>query len=202
MNVLGGRKAVVPQYAAETVSREILSRLERRRASLAGDAQATQVEVGAVVAEARARYGEAALPPSYFEALARELVPALGERWRALAAPYTTLEARGFGVWRGGDLVARIAYLFAGLVVGGLCVWAPFIPIWEKWFPFALAVGAFWLPDAQVAWQRGRYARQLGGVVRDFARLQPRLEEAVRLDELLPPQGPPAVPSPGEGPRK
>jgi hypothetical protein len=174
-----------PEYAAETVSREILARLERRRASLAGDAGATAAEITAALTEARARYDEAGLPPPYFAALARELGPVLAERWRAVAEPYVALEGRGFGVWRGGDLIARLAFLFAGLVAGGLCVWAPFIPIWEKWFPFALAVAAFWLPDAQVAWHRGRYARQLGAIVRDAARLQPRLEAAVRLGDLL-----------------
>jgi hypothetical protein len=180
---------LVPEFAADNMTREILTRLERRRGALAADARAADQEIAAALDEARARYDEAALPPSYFAALARELAPALGERWRGLAVPFTALEARGFGVWRGGDLISRITYLFVGLVVGGLCVAAPFIPIWGDWFPFALAVAAFWLPDAQVAWQRGRYARALGAVVRDFGRAQPRLNEAVRLPELL---GPPA----------
>jgi hypothetical protein len=178
---------MVPEYGAETVSRDILTRLERKRASLVGDARATQAEVAAALAETRARYDEAGLPASYFDALAREIVPTLGDQWRALAAPFTALERRSFGAWRGGDLIARVVYVFTGLVVGGVCVWAPFIPIWEKWFPIALAVAAFWLPDAQVAWQRRRYARQLGDVVRDFTRQQLRLEEAVRLPELLAP---------------
>src|SRR5262249_54361801 len=125
----------------------------------------------------------------------REIAPGLAEQWRGLAAPFTMLEKRAFGAWRGGDLIARIVYVFTGLVLGGFCVWAPFIPIWERWFPIPLAVAPFWLPDAQVAWQRGRYARQLGGVVRDFARLQPRLEEAVRLPDLL------ALATPAEGER-
>src|SRR4029079_14042752 len=150
----GAGKAVVPQFSAETVSREVLARLEQRRPALAGDAAATETEVSAALAEARARYVEAALPASYFEALAREVGGAVGARWRTVAAPYTALEARGHGVWRGGDLVARLVYVFGGLLLGGLCVAAPFIPIWEKWFPFALAFLGFWLPDAQVAWHR------------------------------------------------
>jgi hypothetical protein len=181
---------MVPEYGAETVSRDILTGLERRRATLVGDADATQAEVATALAEARARYDEAGLPASYFEALAGEITRDLGPRWRALAAPFTALERRDFSLWRGGDLIARVVYVLTGLVVGGFCVWAPFIPIWEKWFPIALAVAAFWLPDAQVAWQRGRYARRLGDVVRDFARLQPRLEEAVRLPDLLAPAAP------------
>ncbi len=83
--------------------------------------------------------------------------------------------------------------MFLGLVVGGLCVAAPFIPIWEKWFPFALAVAAWWLPDAQAAWHRRRYAGRLGAIVRDVGLRQPALEARVSLAELLPP--------PGAGPR-
>ena len=111
-----------------------------------------------------------------------------------MAAPYTALEAAGYRVWRGGDLVARLVYVFGGLLLGGLCVAAPFIPIWEKWFPFALAFVGFWLPDAQVAWHRRRYARELGRIVRDIRRAQPRLEEAVKMDDLL-------AADPGEGER-
>jgi hypothetical protein len=176
---------VLPEFSADAVSRQLLARLERQRAALAGDAAATEAEVTAELALVRARYAEESLPSPYVEALARELGPAIGARWRRVAAAYTALEGRGFGIWRGGDLVARLAYVFAGLALGGICVALPFIPIWEKWFPFALAVGGYFLPDAQLRWHRYRYARQLGEVVRDFAALQPRLEEAVKLTDLL-----------------
>jgi hypothetical protein len=176
---------VLPEFSADTITRKVLARLERQRATLAGDATATEAAVTAELAEARVRYAEEALPGAYFEALARELGPAIGPRWRRVAAAYTDLEGRGFGIWRGGDLVARLAYVFAGLALGGLCVALPFIPIWEKWFPFALSLAGYFLPDAQMRWQRRRYARQLGEVVRDFAALQPRLEEAVKLTDLL-----------------
>ncbi len=176
---------MLPEFSADTVTRQVLARLERQRATLAGDPAATEAEVTAELALMRVRYVEEALPLPYFEALARELGPAIGSRWRRVAAAYTALEGRGFGIWRGGDLVARLGYVFAGLALGGLCVALPFIPIWEKWFPFALSIGGYFLPDAQMRWQRRRYARQLGDVVRDFATLQPRLEEAVKLTDLL-----------------
>jgi hypothetical protein len=176
---------VLPEFSADAVTREVLARLERQRGALAGDPAATEATVTAELASTRARYAEEGLPAPYFEALARELGPALGPRWRRVAAAYTALEGRGFGIWRGGDLVARLAYVFAGLALGGLCVALPFIPIWEKWFPFALAAAGYFLPDAQLRWQRRRYARQLGDIVRDFSALQPRLEQAVKLTDLL-----------------
>jgi hypothetical protein len=183
---------VLPQFSADAIAREVLSRLERQRGALAGDAPGTEAEVRTGLAEARARYAEEGLPAPYFEALARELASGIGPRWRGVAAPYSELEGRGFGIWRGGDLLARLAFVFAGLALGGLCVALPFIPIWEKWFPFALAVGGYFLPDAQARWQRHRYARQLGEIVRDFGALQPQLEAAVKLTDLL------AEPQPGQ----
>lgn len=176
---------MLPEFSADTITRQVLARLERERAALASDGKATEAAVTTELTLARARYAEAALPAPYFEALARELGPAIGPRWRRVAAAYTALEGRGFGIWRGGDPVARLAYVFAGLALGGLCVALPFIPIWEKWFPFALSIAGYFLPDAQLRWQRHRYARQLGEIVRDFSALQPRLEEAVKLTDLL-----------------
>jgi len=185
------------EFAARRVASEVLGHLERRRADIAADDAAVRAELERALAPLRDAYRESALPAAYFEALEQELRDVIPGRWRAPAAAFTALEARGFGSWRGGDVYARVAYVFLGLVVGGLCVAAPFIPIWEKWFPFALAVAAWWLPDAQAAWHRRRYAGRLGAIVRDVGLRQPALEARVSLAELLPPAGPPA----GTGPR-
>ena len=137
----------------------------------------------------RAAYVDSELPQAYFDGLERELRASLPAAWRAVAVPFTALEGRGFGRWRGGDLIARLTYVLAGLTLGGLIVWLPFIPIWEKWVPFALAFGGWWLPDAQVAWHRRRYGRDLGRIVRRLESCQPALEAGVPMTDLLPPGG-------------
>jgi hypothetical protein len=172
------------EWAAARVATEVMDHLERRRDALAGDQAAVRREVESALVPLRAAYGESALPASYFAALEEEVRQVLPERWQAAAARFTALERRGFGSWRGGDVYARLAYVFAGLVVGGLCVEAPFIPIWEKWFPFALGVLAWWLPDAQSLWHRRRYARELGKIVGAVAARQPAMEARVSLKEL------------------
>jgi hypothetical protein len=172
------------EFAARRVASEVLGRLERRRAEIAGDEAAVRAELERALVPLRDAYRESAPPPAYFQALEQELREVIPGRWRGPAQAFTALEARGFGSWRGGDVHARLAYVFLGLVVGGLCVWAPFVPIWEKWFPFALAVAAWWLPDAQAAWHRRRYAGRLGAIVRDIGLRQPALEARVSLAEL------------------
>jgi hypothetical protein len=80
-----------------------------------------------------------------------------------------------------------VVYVLGGLLVGGLCVALPFIPIWEKWFPLAVGALGWWLPDAQALWHRRRYARALGRIVGAVAARQPALEARVSLKELASP---------------
>lgn len=194
------------EFAARKVTREVIEHLERRRADIVGDEAAVRGELGHALAPLRDAYRESALPPAYFAALEQEIREIVPPHWRAAAAPFTALEARGFGSWRGGDVYARVAYVFIGLLVGGLCVELPFIPIWEKWFPFALAGGAWWLPDAQSAWHRRQYARRLGAIVTDVGSRQKALEARVSLAELLPDEGAsrdgPAGPAGSKGPSR
>jgi hypothetical protein len=182
---------VLPEFSAQTVTLSVLAHLERRRHAIADDPARVQTEVTAALVPVREAYREAELPPAYMEALATEIVQSVPERWRALATRYSALEARDFDVWRGGDPIARLTYVLLALLIGGMIIWAPFIPIWDKWLPFVLAGGAWWLPTAQVAWQRRRYANALGAIARDVGAVQPRLDEHIKVSELL-------LPGPGE----
>jgi hypothetical protein len=172
------------EFSARRVATEVVTSLERRREAIAGDDAAVRAELEAALAPLRAQYAESALPPAYFAALEEELRQVLPERWRGPAAEFTALERRHFGSWRGGDVYARVVYVLAGLTVGGLCVAAPFIPIWEKWFPLLVAGVSWWLPDLQALWHRRRYARSLGRLVGSVAARQPAMEARVSLKEL------------------
>jgi len=182
---------LLAEYSAQAVAAELLGHLERHRAAIVADDAKVRGETRVALARVERAYRDAELPATYLGALVAELESALPEQWRALAAPFTELERGGFGIWRGGDLVSRVVYVFAGLAIGGLCVAAPFIPIWEKWFPFALAAGGWWLPDAQVWFHRRRYARRLGQLVRQMGGAQAALDRVVTVADLLPPDDPP-----------
>jgi hypothetical protein len=178
---------MTPEFAIAKVAVDVVAHLERHRETAARDERATAREVETALAPIRAAYRESELPPAYFTALEAELRGALPAAWRAVAVPFTALEARGFGRWRGGDLSARLIYVLGGLTLGGLIVWLPFIPIWEKWVPFALAISGWWFPDAQVAWHRRRYGRELGRIIKRLEASQPAIEARVPMNELLPP---------------
>jgi hypothetical protein len=180
---------VLPEFTARAVSTEVIEHLERRRPEIAADPDKVRAETDAILEQKRKVYAGYELPAAYMDALVKEVTATVPERWRVGALAYTRLESRGFELWRGGDVIARLTYLFAGLTLGGIIVALPFIPIWEKWFPFALAVAAFWLPDAQTFWLRRRYARQLGQIVANVERAQPALDEHITVADLLPPEG-------------
>jgi hypothetical protein len=181
---------VLPEFSAERVTLDVLEHLERRRLAIVHDEALVRAEVREALVPIKKAYEEAELPMPYYDALAAEVEETVPVEWRTRALAFTDGEKREFGLWRGGDPIARITYVFIGLVIGGLCVELPFIPIWEKWFPFVLAIAGWWVPTAQVAWHRRRYARALGGIALKVASAQPRIDAAVSTNDLLlPPKG-------------
>jgi hypothetical protein len=179
---------VLPEFSAQEVTLQVLDRLERRRAQVVEDPALVDAEVTETLATVEKSYHEAELPLGYFESLKSEVRAIVPAEWQKVARPFTQREAAEFRLWRGGDVVARLTYVFLALMIGGFIVWAPFIPFWEKWFPFALSASAWWLPDAQVAWHKRRYARRLGEIARRMGELQPRLDGMVTTEELLLPE--------------
>ena len=176
------------EFSASRVTLQVLEHLERHRHTIVGDEALVRAEVQKALVPIHAAYEEAQLPQPYYAALEAEVVAAVPAAWRATALAYTEREKREFGLWRGGDPVARVTYVFLGLLIGGLCVELPFIPIWEKWFPFLLAASAWWLPTSQVAWHKRRYARALGAIALNLARVQPQLNGTIRTEDLLLPE--------------
>lgn len=173
-------------FSARAVATDVLEQLERRREAIAADPDLAVTAFAKAMVPWRTAYHESELPLAYFDALEDELRAVLPLRFRSLAGPFTELERSGYGSWRGGDVYARLLYVLVGLTVGGLIIAAPFIPIWEKWFPLALAVAAWWLPDAQAAWHRRRHARQLGAIAVEMGHRQAALEARVTVRELAP----------------
>ena len=178
---------MVEEYSARAVTTRVIEHLERRRAAIVDSDEAVRAEITSALEPIRKAYQELELPPSYLKALVEEIDDALPIRWRRAAQAFTRLEQTGFGAWRGGDVAARISFVGIGFIIGLLCLRAPFIPIWEKWFPFALAVAAWWLPDVQRIWHRRRYARELGEMVTSLGSAQRALDERITMGELLPP---------------
>jgi hypothetical protein len=122
------------------------------------------------LADVRARFLEVFDDQAYFGRLQETLLGVALPRYLADAQKQTALEQRGYGLWRGGDLLARGVYAAAGFAIGIFLVKAPFIPIPTTWdfFAFACLLGAPFIPEAQVWFHKRKYQRALRGIVGDL----------------------------------
>jgi len=140
------------------------------------------------LADVRARFLELFDDPAYFDRVQETVLQVALPRYLAAAQRQTALEQRDYGLWRGGDLVARGVYAAAGFALGLFLVKAPFIPIPTTWdlLAFAFLLAAPFLPDVQVWLLKRRHRAALRAVVDD-------LRDAEVHRELYQPLAPPAA---------
>jgi hypothetical protein len=117
-------------------------------------------------------YAECGGSEEYFALLRHEILETAIPEYVPRAVEQTRLERAGYDLWRGGDPVARAAFGLLGLVLGGLIVAAPFIPIFEDSFAFLLTLAGFLYPEVHRLYYDRRHARFLNRMIRDVERYQ------------------------------
>lgn len=134
-------------------------------------------------------YREAGGTPSYWQALRKEVLENSMPQYIEGAVEQNRLERNGYGVWRRGDPAARVTIGLAGLILGGLIVAAPFIPIWEDTFAFLLALSGFFYPEIKRLYFEYRHTRLLNRLVVEAEKYQrnPRIHYVsnAQIDEEL-----------------
>ena len=91
---------------------------------------------------------------------------------------------RDYGIWRGGDLIARATFALAGFVLGIICVEVPYIPIQAKWFPALLLVLGPLFPDAVMWLHRRRWRKKLEALIEDLRHASETIDTYRPLSEL------------------
>lgn len=122
--------------------------------------------------------------PAYWQRVRGALNDVLLPRYAMVAQKEIELAAREYGIWRGGDLVARGAFAVGGFVAGLFMYETPYIPIYVKWFPAVTMVGAPMIPEAWLWICKKRHERRLQAIVNDLGRASDRLETYRPLSEL------------------
>ena len=120
----------------------------------------------------------------YWQRVRRALDDILLPRYAAIAKSEIALQKRDYGVWRGGDLVARGTFALAGFILGIIAVEVPYIPIEAKWFPALTLIAGPLFPDMIVGWYRWRFRRKLEELVKDLTKASASLETYRPLSEL------------------
>lgn len=132
--------------------------------------------------------------PAWFARIEEKIQEIALPRYLVEAKRQTDLEQRGYGLWRGGDLLSRVVLALGGLCVGAFLVKAPFIPIPTTWDLLIIALGlaAPLLPDFQIALHQRRHRRALRAIVED---LQDAEAKAQLYQPLSSPDPSPALPA-------
>lgn len=181
---------MVPEkYRLATVGRFLLEAFERRRPALAQWTPEVEAalrhEAEEELVQMERQLKELGVDDSKYWHRVRAVVEdILLPRYAAVAREEIALAKREYGIWRGGDLVARGAFAVAGLVLGIFVVELPYIPVYEKWFPALLLIGGPMFPDAAMWWYRRRFQKKLDGIVRDLARASESLDTYRPISEL------------------
>jgi hypothetical protein len=169
----------------------------QRRALLPNEAAGRLREIArAKLAEIRESYEECGGTEGYWNDLEREVLETTLPQYIPAAIEQSRLEKDNYDLWRHGDPSARALFGLIGLVIGGLIVAAPFIPIWEDAFAFALATAGFLYPEIKKTVFDYRHARLLNRLIVEAEKYQRNakihyVSEAqlqAELDEVGPPE--------------
>src|SRR5258708_22518621 len=180
---------VSDKYRLDAVGRYLLEQFELRRpglrewtpqveASLRQQAEAEIVQMERQLKELEID------DPQYWQRVRRVIDDILLPRYAKAATEEIALQKRDYGIWRGGDLVARGAFALVGFILGIIAVEVPYIPIEAKWFPAVLLVAGPMFPEVVLWWYRLRYRKKLDALVRDLAKAGVTLDTYRPLSEL------------------
>ena len=163
-----------PSYDFGNVLFAVLQECEHvRRGLKAEEAEARLTETARrKLQEIRVTYEECGGTPGYWKSLEREVLETALPQYAPAALEQNRLEKTGYDVWRQGDPAARALFGLIGLVIGGLLIAAPFIPIWEDVFAFLLAAAGFLYPDLRKAFFDYGHSRLLNRLIAQAERYQ------------------------------
>ena len=163
-----------PEYDFGNVVFAVLQECEHRRRGVDDEEFDETLSACAreKLAHIRKAYDEMDGSAPYWEALENEVMKVALPQYAAAALEMNRNERENFGMFHRGDFSARLLYALVGLVIGGLIVKLPFIPIFEDLFAFALTAGGFFYPELKRWFYEQRYAKVLNRIVVDAARYQ------------------------------
>jgi len=163
-----------PEYDLGNVVFVVLEDCEHRRRGFDDDEieERLQETARARLAKIKAAFDEFGGSDTYWDAVESEVLETALPQYIAAARDMNALERNRFGVWRGGDPLARFVFALGGLLIGSVLIAIPFIPIFEAMFAFALAAAGALYPEIARFTHERRHFKVLNRLVTDAARYQ------------------------------
>jgi hypothetical protein len=170
----------------------------QRRALLPNEAEARLKEIArAKLAEIHESYTELGGTGAYWQQLEREVIETALPQYIPEAIEQTRLERDNYDLWRQGDPAARALFGLLGLIIGGLIIKAPFIPIFEDTFAFLLTAAGLLYPEVKKTYFDYRHSRRLNRLITHAEKYQKNEKlhymSQARLQEELEEVGGPAA---------
>lgn len=163
-----------PEYDFGNVVFAVLTECEHRRRGF-DDAELDRqllATARAKLAKIKAAYDEFGGAPSYWESLETEVLKTALPQYTVAAKEMNALEREKFGVWRGGDPLARIAFAVGGLLLAWVLFFVPFVRLFEAAFMVTLVATGFFFPDIKRFTHERRHTRLLNRLVAEAAAYQ------------------------------
>jgi hypothetical protein len=163
-----------PEYDFGSVVFVVLGECEHRRRSFDRDELEFRLQEAAKakLKKIKAAYDEFGGSPAYWKALETEVLETAMPQYIKAAEEMNAHERNSFGVWRGGDPLARAVFGISGLVIGGILIVLPFVPIFETMFAFALAAAGVLFPEIKRYTHERRHFKVLNRIIGEAAAYQ------------------------------
>jgi hypothetical protein len=169
------------RFSLPFIAQLLIAAAERKRPGLGPWTPAVESELQqtfrAELQLLKPRFLELFDDPKHWAHVERTMIDVCFPRYAAEAKRFSELEQRDFGLWRGGDLVARFGYLLAGVAMGFVALRILRMPAAVDATLFLVAIGAPFWPDAQVGFHKRRYAKRIRHIDGDMR----QVEEQQRL---------------------
>src|SRR5690349_24023898 len=122
------------KYSLAAVGQYLLEQFELRRPGLREWTpeveQSLRAQAEAEIAQMEKRLHELEIDDTgYWQRVRRVVDDIILPRYAKIVTEQLALEKREYGLWRGGDLVARGVYALGGFILGIIAVEVPYIPI-------------------------------------------------------------------------
>jgi len=174
------------RFRLPQVTEHVLAWLERRRPGFSEWSGEVEAQLTAEARQALADVGrqflEVAEDRGYWGRLEHSLFTVALPRYFQLAREHHALQRARYGLWRGGDVISRAAYMGGGLLAAVVIAVTP-IPNWMEPLPFLFILFGPFLPDMQEAFFERRYRKHLTTLVEEMQVEQRQLEAYRPLDD-------------------
>lgn len=163
-----------PEYDFGSVVYATIQECEHRRRGFDDEElQDALMDVArAKLANVKGAYDEFGGSAAYWADLEQEVLKTAMPQYIAAAREMNAHERGAFGVWRGGDPLARFAFAFAGLATSTVILALPFVRIFEALFALGFATTGFLYPEIKRFTHERRHFRTLNRLVTDAAAYQ------------------------------